>query len=367
MSRPRKADSPTADHAHAKWMRQALDLARDTNPHPNPRVGAIVLSSAGVIVGEASHRRPGEPHAEAAALADAADRARGGTLFVTLEPCNHRGRTGRCTEAILEAGIVRVIVGAGDPDGRVSGAGIRRLREAGLSVDEGVLAEEVEALDPGYFHHRRTGRPLVTLKLAATLDGQTAAADGSSQWITSSQARADAHELRAANDAVMVGAGTLRADDPRLDVRVHGYNGPQPRAIVVGGLRPLPVDASVYGRHPIIYSPIALDRVPEGVELEVLWHQSGVDLDAMMKDLGGRGIVALLVEGGPTLARSLLDLELVDHLVLYLGGILGGGVGRPLFEGVFETLTDARPLVITSATIVGGDVRIDAVPTSARS
>jgi len=365
MSRPGRANNPAAGGSHAEWMRRALDLARDTNPHPNPRVGAVVVSADGVLVGEAAHRRPGEAHAEAAALLDAAERARGGTLFVTLEPCDHQGRTGPCTRAILEAGIARVVVGIGDPDGRVSGTGIRRLRKAGLSVIENVLATEAETLDPGYFHHRRTGRPLVTLKLAATLDGQTAAADGSSQWITSSEARAEAHALRAANDAVMVGAGTLRTDDPRLDVRIDGYDGPQPRPIVVAGLRPLPADAAVYQRNPIMYSPKELDRVPAGVDLEVLGHQSGVDLEGMMKDLGQRGIVTLLVEGGPSLARSLLDSELVDHMVLFLGGIVAGGVGRPMFEGIFETLSKARPLVIISATVVGGDVRIDAIPTSA--
>ncbi len=202
----------------------------------------------------------------------------------------------------------------------------------------------------------------MTLKLAATLDGQAAAADGTSQWITGEAARADAHRLRARSDAVMVGAGTLRADDPRLDVRLDGHTGHQPRPVVVAGHHPLPDTAAVYERHPLVYSPQRFGGLGDAVELEVLWHPTGVDLAGMMKDLGGRGVVDLLVEGGPTLAASLLAADLVDHLVLYFGGGVAGGVGRPLFEGEFATLSDLIGFDVVAADIVGTDVRVDARP-----
>ncbi len=362
MSRRANADNRAGERPAAEWMARAVDAARTTHPHPNPRVGAIVLTADGLLASEAVHESPGEPHAEAAALERAGAAAAGGTLVVTLEPCDHHGRTGPCTEVILAAGIARVVVGAVDPDPHVAGAGIRRLREAGLTVDVGVLAGAVETMDPGYFHHRRTGRPRVTLKLAATLDGQTAAADGTSQWITGEAARADAHQLRAESDAVMVGAGTLRVDDPRLDVRLDGFTGPQPRPIVVAGHHPLPETAAVFTRRPLVYSPQRRGDLGDGVELEVLWHPTGVDLAAMMKDLGGRGVVDLLVEGGPTLAASLLGADLVDVFVLYFGGGIAGGVGRPLFEGEFTTLSDLTGFDVVSARLVGTDVRIDARP-----
>ena len=364
MSRRAIADNSDGDRLVAEWMRRAIDIARDTQPHPNPRVGAVVVSPNGELLAEAAHRGPGEPHAEAAALAAAGSAAAGGSLYVTLEPCDHDGRTPPCTVAIVESGVSTVYVGAFDPDDRVSGRGIERLRDAGIRVEECRDSAGVTELDPGYFHHRRTGRPRVTLKLAATLDGQTAAEDGTSQWITSAEARVDAHLLRARSDAVMVGAGTLRADDPRLDARDAASGEKQPRPVIVGGRSPLPESARVYERNPLIYSPQRLGVVPDGVELEVMWDPAGVDLDAMMKDLGGRGIVDLLVEGGATLGRALLDANLVDHLVVYLAASLAGGSGRPMFDGIFRTLHAVTPLEIVSVRRVGPDLRIDAVPAS---
>lgn len=339
-------------------MLRAVAAGATTRPHPNPRVGAVVVSPRGEVVSVRAHEGPGLPHAEALALREAGAAARDGTLVVTLEPCDHHGRTPPCTEAILAAGIRRVIVGVEDPDPRVAGRGVARLREAGVEVEVGVGAEAAVALDPGYLHHRRTGRPRVVLKLATTLDGQVAARDGTSRWITSSDAREDAHRLRADVDAVMVGAGTVISDDPRLDVRLPGHDGPQPRPIVVAGTRPLPATAVVLDRKPLVYAPGEL-HLP-GAEVVVTGDGSRVDLDRALRDLGDRGICDLLVEGGPTLARSLLDAGRVDRLVVYLSGRLAGGTGRPAFAGVWGTLSDARPLELVQVRRIGSDLRIDA-------
>lgn len=341
-------------------MRQAVSLAAATNPHPNPRVGAIVLSPDGRVLSERAHSGPGAAHAEAEALEAAGAGARGGTLIVTLEPCTHHGHTPPCADAVVAARIAMVVVGATDPDERVSGAGIRRLSEAGIEVIAGVAAADVHAADPGYFHHRRTGRPQVTLKMAMTLDGQVAAADGTSQWITGRQARTDAHRLRANVDAVMIGAGTLRSDDPRLDVRLDGYAGSQPLPIVVAGSRPLPVEARLYARNPLVYSPTDQLAVPDGVEVVSIGAADAVDLELALKDLGARGIVDLLVEGGPTLAAALLHRGLADSIIVYVGSTLAGGAGAAPFAGVFSTIEAALPAQITNVQQLGADVRIDA-------
>ena len=337
-------------------MREAIDLATGTTSHPNPRVGALVLDTAGEVVGRGVHEGPGFPHAEVVALAEAGERAKGGTLVVTLEPCDHAGRTPPCTDAILSAGVAGVVIGGLDPDDRVSGSGAERLRAAGLKVATDVAGEAVEALDPGYFHQRRTGRPRVTLKTALTLDGQTAAADGSSRWITSPEARRDGHLLRAASDAVMVGAGTIRADDPALTVRLPGYLGPQPRAVIVAGKRPLPPGAQVWERAPLVFTPDAVDIPAEVVALP---GASSVDLAAVMQELGKRSVVDLLVEGGATLAGSLLRAGLIDRGVFYLAGKLAGGVGLPAMGGSFVGVDAARPITIASVDRVGPDLRVE--------
>lgn len=340
-----------------RWMIEAIALAGDAMPHPNPRVGAIALDRNGKAVGRGAHDHgPGHPHAEVLALAEAGEKAAGGTLIVTLEPCDHEGRTPPCTEAIRAAGVTRVVVGAGDPDPRVAGRGVGRLRSAGIEVIEGVEAQAVEALDPGYFHHRRTGRPRVTLKAAWTLDGQAAAADGTSKWISGEEARADAHRLRARSDAVMVGAGTLLADDPELTVRIPGFEGEQPRPVVVAGHRRLPPDAAVFRRNPIVFAPDPVDLPGEVVVLPGL---DGIDLAAAMEHLGESGVVDLLVEAGPTLAGSLLRGDLVDRGVFYLAGMLGAGTGIPGVRGTFATLSEAIPLCITAVDRAGGDLRIE--------
>lgn len=339
-------------------MSRALSLASTHRPHPNPRVGAVVLSPDGVVVGEGAHQAPGLDHAEAVALAQAGERARGGTVVVTLEPCDHEGRTPPCSVALIAAGVARVVVGAIDPDPRVAGQGVIRLQAAGIDVETGLMAEDVELADPAYFHHRRTGRSRVTLKTAATLDGQAAAIDGSSQWITGLAARQDGHRLRAQADAVMIGAGTLIADDPTLDARLEGNDQAQPRPIVVAGNRELPSVARIWDRNPIVVT--TKERGGPGEALVVPPGIDGLpDLEVSLSSLGRLGYLEILVEGGPTLAGGLWRAGLVDRGVFYLAGTVAGGLGLPAFSGVWPTLSAARSVEIVDVQRIGPDLRIE--------
>ncbi len=339
-------------------MHEAIELSRRALPHPNPRVGSLVVSPKGDTIGRGFHHATGSPHAEPQALADAGAGTRGATLIATLEPCNHHGRMPPCTDAIIAAGIVHVIVGALDPDERVGGSGVARLRAAGISVTTGIAHDAVRHADPGYFHHRATGNARVIAKMAATLDGQTAALDGTSQWITGDAARADVHRLRSDVDAILVGAGTLRSDDPLLTVRLDGYAGPQPRPVLLGGRTPLPAQASVYERNPIVFVP-AETEVPGTLTDVVRVPDEFVDPVVVVKELQQRGMLHILVEGGGTVTRAFLDAGMLDAAVLYLGGKIAGGQGTGVFSGPFSTLADARDVVIDSVTPLGADLRID--------
>lgn len=305
---------------------------------PNPWVGAVVVTADGATFDGATEA-PGGRHAEIVAL-DAARAAgaatAGSTVVVTLEPCSHTGRTGPCTEALLAAGVAHVVAAVADPDPNVAGRGIDALAGAGVDVRVGVGADAVEAQLAPYLHHRRTGRPFVVLKLAASLDGRTAAADGSSRWITGPEARADAHRLRAESDAVLVGAGTVRADDPELTVR--GIEGPDPLRVVLGSA---PAGARV---HPCL--------------------EIGGDLGDVLDELGAKGIVQLLVEGGPTVAGAFHRSGLVDEYVLYLAPTLfGGDDGRPLLSGPgAATIEDVWRGRITAVEALGSDLRITVAP-----
>lgn len=346
------------DHGgYAAAMRQAIVVGSRHRPHPNPRVGAVLTLPDGQILGSHGHVAPGEPHAERGLIDLVGDIPDDAVLVVTLEPCAHTGRTPPCVDAIIAAGIRTVIVGAVDPDTRAAGKGIARLRAEGIEVVVGVEADAVEESDPGYFHHRRTGLPLVTLKQASTLDGQIAAADGTSQWITGVEARTDAHRLRAGNDAVLVGAGTLRADDPHLDVRLEGYDGPQPRAIVVAGSRPLPSDLFVWQRDPIV---LASDEAVFP-DFDVIHAGTGgvVDFRRGFTALAERGILSVLVEGGAGIAAALWNADLIDRGVQYFGAKVAGGTGRGAFDRVFPTLAAAVAVEITSVATLGGDLRVD--------
>jgi len=310
----------------------ALAAGVRTATSPNPWVGSVVEPGGY----EGATQPPGGPHAEVVALRAAGDGARGATLYATLEPCAHAGRTAPCVDAIVDAGVSRVVVGVEDPDERVRGAGIRALRAAGVIVDVGVCGEEVRAQLAPYLKHRSTGRPWVVLKLAATLDGRTAAPDGSSRWITGAAARADAHRMRAESDAVIVGAGTVRADDPALTVR---------DAI---GTDPLRV---VLGRAP------AEARVQPALELEG-------DLGAVLEELGRRGVLQALVEGGATVAGDFHRAGLVDRYVLYLApAFFGGDDASPLFTGAgAPTIGDLWRGRIESVERLGDDLRLECSP-----
>jgi len=315
---------------------------------PNPWVGAVLVSPPTEGLPSAwftgATAPPGGPHAEVAALAAAGEHARGGTLYVTLEPCAHQGRTPPCVDAIVAAGVRRVVVGIADPDPQVDGRGIAALRRSGVDVEAGVAADVVgEQLAP-YVTHRRTGRPWVALKLAATLDGRIAAPDGSSRWITGDEARLDAHRLRAVSDAVLVGAGTVRADDPALTVRLPEddpyFRGPaeQPIRVVLGTA---PAGAAVL----------------PALELSGPWGD-------ILDELGSRGVVQILVEGGSGVAHDVHAAGLVDRYVVYLApALFGGDDARPLFAGPgAATIGDLWRGEVRSVTSLGGDVRVELVP-----
>ena len=315
-------------------MRRALALAATVrgSTSPNPWVGSVVEPGGF----EGATAPPGGPHAEVVALAAAGDRAAGATLYSTLEPCSHHGRTPPCVDAIVDAGVARVVVGVLDPDPHVSGGGVRALRAAGIQVDVGVCEDQVrEQLGP-YLKHRTTGRPWVVLKLAATLDGRTAAPDGSSRWVTGEEARADGHRLRAQSDAVIVGAGTVRADDPELTVRQA--TGADPLRVVLG-------------------------RAPEGARVHPALEMDG-DLGDILDQLGRRGVVQAMVEGGPTVAGDFHRAGLVDRYVFYLAAaLLGGDDGRPVFAGPgAPTMADAWRGRIVSVDRLGDDLRVECSP-----
>ena len=339
-------------------MRRAIELAAGHRTHPNPRVGAVLVDGAGEVVGEGAHDGIGLPHAEVIALSSASDRARGATLYVTLEPCSHHGKTPPCAAAVIEAGVSRVVIGAIDPDPRVSGSGVTLLREAGVEVETGVLEQDAEDVDPAYFHHRRTGLPLVTLKLAMTLDGAVAARDGTSQWITSEEAREDAHWLRSTMDAVIVGAGTLRSDDPRLSVRIGDESAVQPVPVVVVGRQSLPVDSQIWERSPLVLSSHPVG-VPSGEVIVVGGEDDWPDPELAARALAERGLLDVLLEGGPTLAGTWWRSGIVGRAVIYVGARVGGGTGFAPLGGDFATMAQSRPVNIRDVRMVGPDIRIE--------
>jgi diaminohydroxyphosphoribosylaminopyrimidine deaminase/5-amino-6-(5-phosphoribosylamino)uracil reductase len=339
-------------------MGRAIELASQYRTHPNPRVGAVVVGQAGNVVGEGAHEGVGQPHAEIVALSQAGALARGSTLYVTLEPCSHYGNTPPCVTAIVTAGVTRVVVGAIDPDERVAGKGVSWLTDARVEVLFEESAAEAESVDPAYFHHRRTGLPLVTWKTAMTLDGSVAALDGSSQWISSEEARLDAHLLRAGVDAVVVGAGTVRSDDPELTAR-HGNGGEhQPRPVILAGAEPLPGAARIWGRDPLVISTRGLD-IPSGDLVVVAGEGDHPDPAEAARAIAGAGLLDVLLEGGPRVAAAWWNAGLVTRGVLYLAGRIGGGVGIGPLAGEFSTIGEAREVNIRDVRNVGSDLRIE--------
>ena len=335
-----------ADSADDKrWMARALELARKGGgaTSPNPMVGAVVVRG-GELLGEGWHRRCGGLHAEREALADCARRghdAAGATMYVTLEPCCHTGRQPPCTDAIVAAGIARVVVGCEDPNPLVAGKGAQTLRGHGIRVDGGVLEARCKRLNEAFFHFITTGEPFVTLKFACTLDGKTASAAGASKWITGEAARAHARQVRARMPAIMVGAGTVATDDPRLTARIEGM--PDPLRIVCDTHLRTPIDAAVVRtaretptliatceRDPARHEPY--ERA--GCEVVALPERGGhVDLAALMRLLAGRGVDGVLLEGGGTLAWSALEAGIVDRVQAYVAPMLMGGAAAKTSVG----------------------------------
>lgn len=318
-------------------MRRALALAERGRGtvSPNPLVGCVVVRD-GVAVGEGFHARAGEAHAEVAALAEAGRQAAGSTVYVTLEPCVHRGRTGPCTSALIDAGVRRVVTALADPNPDAAG-GAERLRAAGIDVDVGVCAEDAARQNEVFVHTVARGRPFVIAKAAISLDGRIAAADGSSQWLTGEATRGRAHALRAEVDAVLVGSGTVLADDPALTVRVDDYRGSAPLRVVVDRRGRVPPDARMLD-----------DRAPSLV--------LATDVAGTLAELWQRQVHSVLVEGGATLLSAFLTAGCVDKLVLHIAPVLLGAAGRPVAENGPATLDDASRWGLETLERVGDDV-----------
>lgn len=309
---------------------------------PNPWVGAVVRGAEGTIWTGATQEAGGD-HAEVVALAAAGDGARGATLYVTLEPCSHTGRTGPCVDAILDAGITRVVVAIGDPDEHVNGRGVEQLRAGGVTVDVGLYEDRVRHQLAPYLKHRTTGRPWVVLKLAASMDGGTAAPDGSSQWITSAPARADGHRIRAESDAIVIGAGTVRRDDPSLTVRDY-----RPPVVPSAGVDPIRV---------------VLGAAPADAKVQPCREMKGA-LGDVLDELGADGVLQVLVEGGAQVAGDFHRAGLVDRYVIYLApALFGGGDARGLFTGYGAySIGDVWRGRFEQVERVGADLRVELSP-----
>jgi diaminohydroxyphosphoribosylaminopyrimidine deaminase / 5-amino-6-(5-phosphoribosylamino)uracil reductase len=323
------------DHAH---MATALRLAEQGlfTTQPNPRVGCVIADGERVV-GTGFHLRAGEPHAEVHALAQASASARGATAYVTLEPCAHQGRTGPCADALIDAGIARVVAACEDPFDRVDGRGLARLREAGVLVEVGLMRAQARELNSGFFSRIERGRPLVRVKLAASLDGRTALADGTSQWITGETARADVQRWRARASAILSGIGTVLADDPQLTVRIDADHADVLRVVLDSRLR-IPLHACVLRSAPVlIYASaqsdaqrrVALRRIGAEV-ITIPEHAGRLSLAAMLADLACRGVNELHVEAGATLAGAMVMEGLADELLIYQHACLLGDRARPL-------------------------------------
>ncbi|MCX4524749.1 MULTISPECIES: bifunctional diaminohydroxyphosphoribosylaminopyrimidine deaminase/5-amino-6-(5-phosphoribosylamino)uracil reductase RibD [unclassified Streptomyces] len=371
-----RQEDPVATHAaqaapdtHATAMRRAIALAARGlgSTSPNPVVGCVITDARGAVVGEGWHQRAGGPHAEIHALRAAGGAARGATAYVTLEPCNHTGRTGPCAQALIDAGVTRVVYAVSDPNPQASGGGAT-LRAAGIATEAGLLAQEAEEGNAAWLTSVRLGRPYVLWKYAATLDGRIAAADGTSRWISSPQSRADVHRLRAEADAVVVGSGTLRADDPHLAVR--GRPGlaaaDQPLRVVLDTRATVRPGARVLdGAAPTLIA-VAQDadtgHLP-GVDVARLPADgAGISVEALLAELHRRGVRSVLLEGGPTLAGAFVAAGAVDKVVGYLAPVLLGAGRTALGDAGIDTITDALRLRITETVRIGPDLRITAVP-----
>ena len=371
MTKPAERRQAAAD---LRAMDEALRLAERGagRTSPNPAVGAVIVRN-GRLVGRGYHRRAGGPHAEIFALRQAGARARGATLYVTLEPCCHFGRTPPCVDAVLGSGVSRVVVGMLDPNPRVHGHGVARLRRAGLQVDVGVREQECRALNEDFAKYVTRGLPFVVLKLAATLDGRIATAKGDSRWVTGAAARQRVHEMRNRLDAVVVGSETVRADDPELTCRLRG--GRHPLRVILDGRLRSPASARVFTRNP---ERTRLYTLAEGVKAErlkrrgVIVRRGGGDrtgsLRDVLRELAREGVKSVLIEGGGVLAAHALRAGLVDRLALFLAPRILGGDGRPMVGAMrLRRMADALPIRDMTLERLGEDVLVQGRPTFRKS
>lgn len=339
----------------ARFMRVALRLARrgTGRTSPNPPVGAVIVARQ-MIVGRGYHRQAGQPHAEVEALRDAGPQARGGTLYVTLEPCAHHGRTPPCTAAIIAAGLRRVVVGTRDPNPSVRGNGTGKLRRAGIHVTTGVEQAACDELIAAFRKHVNTGMPWVTLKLAASLDGRIATVTGESRWITGEDSRRFVHRLRAEHDAVLVGAETVRRDDPALTCRLRG--GRNPLRVVLDGRLRIPLQAQVLtttgAAQTLVVAgrsaPVATVRRIEarGASVLRLADRGGrIPLAQLLRALGRRGVLSVLIEGGATVAAAAIAAGVVDRILIFYAATLIGGDGWPMLRSIGVRRLAAAPLL----------------------
>lgn len=374
------ADTDSMDRAFMDRARARGETARRRTA-PNPWVGAVVVRD-GEIVGEGATQPPGGAHAEIEALREAGDRARGATVYTTLEPCVHEGRTGPCVAALTDAGVARVVVALADPDPMVGGRGVAQLRELGVTVELGVGADSVARSLAPYLLHRRLGRAFTVVKTAMSLDGRIAARDGSSQWITGAASRADAHRLRAESQAIVIGAGTALADRPRLTVRdADGPVPSPPLRVLLDAVGRVPADGPLFDPELAPTVVITTDRAPDerqrhwlGAGAKVLTVPSaepapsaesgaGVDLAAALEALAGLGVLQALVEGGAALSGSLVEAGLADRLVTYVAPTVLGRDGRPALDLAGPTrIADAARWRLVDVTRVGTDVRLEYEP-----
>lgn len=355
-------------------MEKALRLAMQARviAPPNPWVGCVIAND-GKIVGEGFTQAPGGAHAEIVALAQAGNLAKGATAYVTLEPCAHFGRTPPCVDALINAGITRVVIGIQDPDIQVQGKGIARLRAAGIHVTENILAEAItESLAP-YLFHRMTGLPYCLLKGAASIDGRVAAEDGTSQWISSKEALIDCHRIRAESQAILIGSGTAIADTPTLNVRnVEQYPSKPPLRVILDAHGRVPANGPLFDISIAPTLIITSENCPDETKKEWLSHGVqvetvpiakngvGLDLHKVLILLGRRGILQLMIEGGGTILGSFIEAGIINHLSLFIGGRILGQNGIPLFAtDCIKTLKDSPQLQLLGAKILGNSVRLD--------
>ncbi|MCU7555759.1 bifunctional diaminohydroxyphosphoribosylaminopyrimidine deaminase/5-amino-6-(5-phosphoribosylamino)uracil reductase RibD [Alteromonas sp. ASW11-19] len=354
------------------WMAQAIQLARRGlyTTSPNPRVGCIILDKNGTLAGKGYHVEAGTAHAEVHALQEAGASSRGGTAYVTLEPCSHFGRTPPCANALIEAGVARVVVAMTDPNPNVSGSGIARLQEAGIEVISDVMAAQAAALNPGFIKRMMTGKPFVRVKLGVSLDGKIALANGVSQWITGPAARRDVQRFRAQSCAILTGSGTARADNPSLLVRPSEarfedyplHNIRQPVRVVVDSKQSLPAELQLFNDGKTTY--VATTRQPAETEspshvLSLPGKGGQVDLSALMERLGAMQLNEVWVEAGPGLAGALLQQGEVDELIVYQAPkLLGDNAISMVSLPAFDTLAEAVELRMTDSRRVGNDMRL---------